>query len=508
MPYLSHTNYYFKSIPIVNLISQRIKDGFKETSAQVGREKLYMVIFKTFQKLIEEGTLPERLEIPSTRRLATLLNVSRSSVVKAFEILKIEKFVESKPGSGIRVASRDETDTPIYDDANFNYPALSEKGKSFLENIELINSTNSDSIAFRPGLPPLDIFPVAHWKKLSNLYWSKIKLSGLTYSPSMGVEELRNNIAKYLKISRGLSCTYDQLIIVAGSLQSLYLLGGVLIDRGDTVVLENPTFPNVKSIFRGLNAKILPVGLDDNGLDLTQIKDKNVKPKLIHVTPSSHYPSSVEMSLNRRKDLVKLASEWGSIIVENDYEHEINNEYSKTPTLFSLDKEQRTVYVGTFNRLLHPSLRIGYMVVPRHLKDPLEALLMHSHRFVSPVTQFVLNEFIASKYLYTHIDNLVKEVKSRKKIFTKRFEQNFGPSLRIEQSSVNSLHILLKLKNGISDKKVVDLLARYQILAHSYSKCFHGKNKQQGLIMGYSSVPKPVIHLKLDKMKHVLKDLL
>ena len=145
------------------------------------------------------------------------------------------------------------------------YADLSSEGKSFLANINLINPTDDKSIAFRPGLPPLDIFPVNLWKNLSNLYWRNIKTSTLSYYPSSGIESLKKSLASYLNISRNLKCNYHQIIIVSGSLQSLFLIGKVLINVGDTVYMENPTFPNVHTIFRSLNAKIEALDLDEQG---------------------------------------------------------------------------------------------------------------------------------------------------------------------------------------------------------------------------------------------------
>ena len=332
---------------------------------------------------------------------------------------------------------------PVKTVHTFTYPELSETGKSFLKNIHLINSTDDKSVAFRPGLPPLDIFPVNQWKNLSNIYWRYIKTSALSYSPSSGIDQLKRNIASYLNLSRNIKCDAKQVIIVSGSLQSLYLLGNVLINPGDGVAMENPTFPNVYSIFKGLRGTIHGIPVDGDGIQVTDMESAEInKSKLVHVTPSCHYPTGVRMSMKRRGEILNWASRNNAFIIENDYEHEVHNYKDSVPSLFSLDKEQRTIYLSTFNRLMHPSIRIGYMVLPPFLINAVEALLKHSHRFVPPVTQVVLNSFIENKRLYPHVKHVVEVAEERKEIFTERFENYFGDVMPLQNAPVRCLHFI------------------------------------------------------------------
>ncbi|MEY2925463.1 MAG: hypothetical protein RLZZ337_2013, partial [Bacteroidota bacterium] len=211
-----------------------------------------MLLYETIKRGIINLDLPSDYELPPTRLLAEKLKLSRSTIIRSYEILRLEGYVQAKPGAGHTIISQTTAKTPerLDNEANHNYPELSEIGKSFLSNVSLINSTDDKSVAFRPGLPPLDIFPVSQWKNLSNLYWRNINLSGLSYSPSAGNEQLKATIANYLNLSRNIKCSPEQIFIVSGSLQSLYILGNVLLNAGDSVGIENPTFPNVHSIFK------------------------------------------------------------------------------------------------------------------------------------------------------------------------------------------------------------------------------------------------------------------
>ena len=469
---------------------------------------LYQQIHTIIKEAILNNDIPEGSMLPSTRQLATTLKVSRSTIIKSYELLQIENFIESTIGSGHKVKGvmSDILPSTSHNFREFSDPDLSETGKSFQKNVSLINSTDDTDIAFRPGLPPLDIFPVNQWKNLSNLYWRNIKSSGLSYSASSGTDQLKKSLANYLNFSRNIKCDPRQIIIVSGSLQSLYIIGNVLLNPGDFMTMENPTFPNVISIFKGLRSNIQTVSIDQEGLIVKELNQPgHIQSKLIHTVPSCHYPTGVRMSLNRRQELLKWANDHGTIIIENDYEHEVNNYKDFIPSLFGLDTQQRVIFFGTFNRLLHPSIRVGYMVVPFYLLDAVEALLKHSHRFVPSSIQVVLSQFIERNYLYNHVKNVIEIAEERKKLFCDTFENSFNDSLQLENSDIRSLHVFAKLNEGIKDKELVDHFARHNIIAHPFSKCFISENPTQGLILGYTPVRTQVIKQKMLQMEKLYK---
>lgn len=466
--------------------------------------RLYFLLYEAIKHSIIETEIPQGANLPPSRAMVKSIGVSRSTILKAYDLLVLEGYIESRLGSGYYIKplqAHATTEGSI--DPNITYPELSDLGRSFLENVGLINSTDDQSVAFRPGVPPLDIFPVNQWKNLSNLYWRHIKSSALTYSPSSGNEQLKKNITNYLNLSRGLKCDSRQIIIVSGSLQSLYLAGSVVLNPNDTVVMENPTFPNVHSIFKSLRAKIEGITIDEEGIQVDKIQSSATK--IIHTTPSGHYPTGIRMSLKRRSELLEWVSENNSYIIENDFEHEISNYKDALPSLFSLDREGRTIYMGTFNRLLHPSIRIGYMVLPFPLLDPVEALLKHSHRFVPPSIQVVLNQFIENKLLYSHVKNLIKTAQLRKQLFVNLFEEQFSDSMTLVNKSSNSLHLLAVFKEGKENESIIKEFAKKNIIVHAYSKCFIGHQKESGFILGYSSVRETLIQRRLMQMAEIYR---
>lgn len=463
----------------------------------------YLRILNLIKQKIEERQIPKGIYLPSTRQLSKALGVSRSTIVRVYGLLVVEGYIKSIHGAGYLVKPIDLSSSSHKNiNTHSDYPEISNRGKMFIKNVSLMHSTAQKDLAFRPGLPPLDVFPVNQWKRLFNSYWKQVKYSNLSFSDSSGLEFLKKNVALYLNLVRGIRCDYQQIVIVSGSLQSLYLIANAILNPKDKVVMESPTFPNVHSIFKSLDADISDLSLDENGININAYEGKS--PKLIHVTPSSHYPTGKRMSIKRKRELIDWAQQHQSIIIENDYDHEISNwKRDDNDAVFSLDKNKRTVFLGTFNRLLHQSIRLGYMVVPYYLLDVIKALQMHSHRFVSPSNQIVMSQFIENNYIYNHIKNVVKVAEERKKIFVEEFEKLMPRSFKIQDSDAKSLHILVKIPERINDKELKKELFKNHINVHNFSHCFLNY-PENGLIFGYSAVNKPVIIKKLKSMQNLV----
>jgi GntR family transcriptional regulator/MocR family aminotransferase len=489
------------SDPILNLIKREL--NLTEGEFELSK---YMKIKVFIKGKIEDQSIPKESKLPSTRKLSEMLGVSRSTTVKAFELLLIEGSIKSKPRSGYWVKRTDIAPVKMEGISQLsNYPEISKRGKLFSKNADLLHPADEKFVAFRPGLPPLDIFPISQWKKISDEYWKCVKFSSLSFSDSSGIEIFKKNIANYLNLVRGIKCDYQQIIIVSGSLQSLYLIGNALLNPKDTIVMENPTFPNVQSIFKSLEAKINELPVDNQGIKIKEYKSKGAaSPKLIHLTPSNHYPTGVRMSQQRKFEILEWASSHKAVIIENDYDHEISNWKDRQEAIFSLDRENRTVFLGTFNRLLHQSVRLGYMVVPYYLLKVIKALQKHSHRFVSPSNQFIMSQFIEKNYIYNHIKNVVNIAEERRSIFIDNFKRYMPSSVKIIDSEARSLHLLAEIPDHLSDKIIKDSLKSLTINVDHYSNCFIN-NEKQGLIFGYSCVKRPVIEKAIRALSQTYK---
>ena len=463
---------------------------------------LYDSIFIVIKNLIDNFELPYGSELPSTRKLAERLKVSRSTIIQVYELLKLGRLVYYHPGAVHKVAFQPSTSigNQIPDDDG-TYPQLSRAGQAFVDSMPFLESAIDEETAFRPGLPPLDIFPVNQWKILSNQYWRHVKDEELTYMASTVSPQLRKSLARYLNFTRGIKADPRQIIVVSGSLQSIYAISTLLINPGETVIHENPTFPNVISILRGMQCHVVAAGIDEEGININELNSVTTpQTKALLTVPSCHYPLGTKMSLQRRLEVLAWARQSNAVIIEDDYEHEVNNSEGFIPSLFSLDKEERTFFLGTFNRLLHPSIRIGYMVVPFRYLDAMESLLRHLHRFVPNSTQMVLSQFIDKNLLFKHIQHLLKIAHERKEYFIKTFTHYFGSEVPIIPFETNSLHLLAFLPATISDQKLIQHFREHHIAVHALSKTYVTTPSPQGLIFGYTPIKRTEMKNKIKLM--------
>ncbi|RDY59706.1 PLP-dependent aminotransferase family protein [Flagellimonas nanhaiensis] len=474
---------------------------------------IYVKLSNSIAKAIIEKKLVKGYKLPPTRILAKDLNLSRSTVIKAYEILCDEKYISSRQGAGYfvsktntkkfkyRIGSNTELSTSTL-------PDISERAHQFGKYVNAMNRGGHKGIAFRPGLPPLDIFPVRQWQGLTNNYWKDVTFSDLSYRDTLGLDSLRKNIVTYLKIYRNIQCDYKQVVIVTGSLHSLAILGDLLLDENDQVIVENPTYANAIALFKSLRAKIVPAEIDAEGLSVKSIKSSKLKrPKLIYTTPSNQYPTGVQMSLNRRLEILEWAREKNALIIEDDYDHEFSNWNKPISSIFGLDKGNSVIYLGTFNKLLHPSIRLGYLIVPHHYVDPIKAMYEQSLRFVSPVIQKVMSDFIEKDYLSQHLRKVVRESNERRAFFVRYFKELFGDKVQLH-SLHSGLHLIAKLPDHVDDVEVSNFLGENEIVSFPYSKYFIKGKKGNGLVMGFSSVSQPVIKQKLEKMARLMSTII
>ncbi len=470
---------------------------------------LYLKLYDSIVQAILDKKLVQGDSLPPSRLLAKDLGLSRSTVIKAYDILNIENYIISIQGSGYfinDIKSKKIRHRVRTVKRKGDYPTVSKKAQQFKKYVTLINRSEHKGIAFRPGLPPLDIFPVRQWQSLTNKYWKDVSLSDMSYRSAMGLESLRKNIAHYLKIYRNIRCDYKQIIIVTGSLHSLSLISDTLLDEGDQVVIEDPTYANAIAIFKSLNATIIPAQVDKEGIDLKSIKKSHLQhPKFVYTTPSNQYPTGIQMSLNRRLELLDWADQHNCLIVEDDYDHEFSNWTKPITSIFGLDTSDRVIYQGTFNKLLHPSIRLGYLIVPPYLIENMRAIYEQSLRFVSPATQKVMSDFIERDYLSQHIRKVVQTSNERRQFFIDCFSSIFGNEITLLPVNTG-LHLIAKLPDSVDDLALSNYLDENGIIAFPYSKYFLKEKKEKGLIMGFSSVNKVIIKKNLQKMGQLIEN--
>lgn len=457
---------------------------------------VYIQLFNALKTSVINGEIPTNTKLPPTRILAKDLSISRSTVIKSYELLVLENFFYSKKGSGyfVKYLPKKKEITKIN---SHNRPKISKSARNFLKHKYVSTDDFSRNIAFRPGLPPLDIFPITKWKKLSNDYWQNSTPSQLSYAPTDGMISFKEEIANYLKIYRGIYCSSFQVIITTGSIHSLFLAANTLLNPRDSVAIENPTFPRAYKMLKSMKANMIACDVDSEGMTLNAVKKTGIK--LFYSTPSNQYPLGIQMSLERRKELIHTASKKNAIIIEDDYDHEFSNSMNSIPSLFSLDKEDRVIYMGTFNKLMHPSLRLGYMIAPNYLVPAIKAIYEQSSRFVSPDRQTIMKDFIKSDALNKHLRKVFEVAHERRILFKKLARK----SLTFKESNLG-LHLIGKPKANINDKKLFEILLKKHVIAYPLSNYYIGNTNEQGLVFGFSSVNEKMMKEKIDIINKLL----
>ncbi len=354
----------------------------------------------TLRQAINTGALKTGQRLPSSRMLAADLKLSRITVEAAYAQIEAEGYLQRHAGKGTFVSLL--LPHPLAPSKKATAPATLSRLSVRGEKIVGTGGCRDPQypMAFAAGSPDLRVFPLKIWKQLTG---KQLRIQGeqlLGYGDPQGYLPLREAIASYLQQSRGVLCTAEQIMITTSSQQALQLLAMLLIDPADVVWLEQPGYLGARNAFASAGADICAVPVDKEGISPTV--DLPV-PRLIYLTPSHQYPTGVSLSLPRRLQLLDYAKRHGSWIIEDDYDSELHYDGRPLPAMQGLDKHQQVIYLGTFSKVLFPSLRLAYIVLPPALVTPMVTLRTVSDGHSSQLMQAVTAEFMQAGYFASHL---------------------------------------------------------------------------------------------------------
>jgi GntR family transcriptional regulator/MocR family aminotransferase len=377
---------------------------------------LYQQLYTHLQTAILSGDLKPGLRLPSTRALATQLNVSRNTVLNAYQQLIAEGYLDGMVGNGTFVARvlpdhlltspqpKDLVDTSL---AEGYRPRFSEQAALQLSAPRMSTATSPPAEGsprpFHIGIPALTSFPYKLWSRLLIRQARRLPASAFTYQPAAGNLPLREAIAAHVTVSRGVRCTPEQILIVSGVQGGLDLAARLLINAGDPVWMEDPGYLKARGAFLGSGAKIIPVPVDKEGLNLEAGLARAPQARLVYLTPSHQFPLGVTLSLARRIALLDWARRADAYILEDDYDSEYHYTRRPLPALQGLDHDGRVIYIGTFSKVLFPALRIGYLILPPHLVEAFRTVRNLIDTHPPMLEQAVLTDFIADGYFARHL---------------------------------------------------------------------------------------------------------
>jgi GntR family transcriptional regulator/MocR family aminotransferase len=347
---------------------------------------------------------------------------------------------------------------------------------------------------FQYGLPSVREFPHEVWQRLLNRRIRNASLRSFRYGPPEGYAPLRDAIADYLRRARGVHCTSDQLVILNGSQQALDLATRLLLDPGERVVIEEPHYQGARKIFLAAGAQLVPAMVDNEGLNPFDLPKSVRNCKLIYVTPSHQFPTGAMMPASRRLALLAWARENGACILEDDYDGEYRYDGWPVPAIQGLDPSGPVLYIGTFSQSLFPSIRIGYLVLPKPLAQHFTAAKWLADRQTPTLEQEILADFISEGHFERHLRRARTRYAKRRSILLKELEESAGKHLEISGASAG-MHVLVWLKN-VSPSQLNTLIERAVqkgIGLYSISPYYLNPPKRAGLLLGYASLTEDAI---------------
>ncbi len=455
-------------------------------------EPLYRQLYRGIREAILTGRLPAGMRVPSTRRLAQDLGVSRSTVLIAFDQLVAEGYILGAVGSGSYVASLipDHLLEPRRGESRavpppVNAPRIAVRNQELRKFLRMPSGLYPS--AFFTGVPPVDEFPWALWSRLSARRDRKLVRRQLYHGAAVGYQPLREAIAAHLAASRGVRCSPEQVIVMASAQEALELVSRVLLNPGDPVWLEDPCYTGSRGALAATGARLVPVPVDNEGLMVERGLAAEPRASLTLVTPSHQYPSGVTMSLERRLALLQWAQRTGAWIIEDDYDSEYRYAGRPLTALQGLDSAERVVYIGTFNKTLFPALRIGYLVAPQNLLEWLIPMRRMGGAHTSTLDQMTLAEFMVEGHYARHLRRMRVVCRERRDALLAAAARELPGVLDISHSDTG-LHSVGWLPSHIDDRQVCDAAFQQGVEAAALSTYYMGHCPRGGLLLGYGGL--------------------
>ncbi len=457
------------------------------------REPIQSQIARQLRALVHSGRLKPQIKLPSTRALSEELSVARATVVEAYEQLLSEGYLETRSGSGTRVAAElpESLLTPS--------PAKSTKASG-----PRLTVKREPARPFRSGLVDWENFPHDDWGRLLGRFWRNPPVTLLEHHDSFGWMPLRQAIARHLFEWRGITCSEEQVIVTAGGLDAFDLIGRAIFAPGDKVWFEEPGYPTARRIFSLGGVTVAPVPVDDEGLVVARGLERAADGRAAFVTPARQYPTGVTMPLARRLELLDWAAEAQAIVIEDDYDSEYRFQGQPIPALQGISASNRVVYVGTFAKILFPAMRLGFLVVPEAFREGLISALSVTGQFPPLLTQAALADFINEGHFARHLRRMRRLYATRRQYFMEICEEYLSPWLRLRRTE-SGIQLVGLFHENHDDKAVAAAARAHGVNVSPLSIQYRHGLVQRGLLMGFAAADEKTTKKAMGKLRDVLR---
>ncbi len=475
---------------------------------------LYQQLYSGLQRGILSHQLRPGLKLPSTRDLAGLFGVSRNTVLNAVEQLMAEGYLEARERSGTYISRElpeSFLETPVVDEVwhgrSVDIYNLSKRGQRLGHTHSTVARPSFAHHAFSHGIPAVDAFPFPTWTRLVNKHYRQagdVLFDDSAHSVA-GYEPLRTAVADYLQVARAVRCQPEQVIIVSGSQQALYLVAHLLVDPGDKVWVEEPGYIGARGAFRAAGAELVPVPVGEDGLDVAAGIGLAPKAACAYVTPSHQFPLGKTMSVSARLKLLNWAAESDGWVIEDDYDSEYRYQGQPIPALQGLDQQERVIYMGTFSKVLFHGLRLGYLVVPQGLVEAFTTARRLMDVQSPLIPQAVLAEFIHKGYFARHLRRMRTLYSARLALLVETADKHLKGLLKIETAEAG-MHTVGWLPEGVDDVAAFESAVRHRVELTPLSRYYLGRCPRPGLVMGFAATPEKELLPGVLRLRKALED--
>ncbi len=444
---------------------------------------LHRQLYGALRRMIKERHLAAGSALPSSRSLAQDLGIARNTVVSAYEQLATEGYVAARPGARPMIVDLPEgSAAPADARAAPARQLMSARGELMLA--QPSHHGVPGHLSFHPGMPDAENFPFSTWSRLltRRAKTARHDLFG-TYSVA-GYPALREAIATYVSVARGVRCTAEQVVVTTGAQAGLDLLARLLLDPGDTAWVEEPGYYGAQAAFMAAGARLAPLHVGSQGWTLDP--PAGPTPRLIYVTPACQHPLGVTMRMEQRLRLLDLAERMGAWIIEDDFDGEYRFQGQPIPAMQGADRSDRVIYVGTFAKILFPALRLGFMVLPPALQKGMPQALSITGQFAPLLLQAALADFIDQGYMTVHLRRMRRIYATRRQVFRQHAETHLGDWLALRPSDAG-IQLVGELAEGIDDRAVAAAARRRGINVSPLSIQYRHAPPLAGLLMGYAA---------------------
>ncbi len=470
----------------------------------------YRWLYTSLRSKILEGRLRPGARLPGTRDLASQYRLSRGTVVYAFEQLKSEGYVDGSVGSGTYVSKvlPDEL-LQVRRKAYAQTPVLRKQRRPVSDYGRRVNPFPIFGIgptrAFRAHVPALEFFPTTLWAQIAARRFRLASMNLLLGCAPMGYGPLREAVSDYLNTSRGVKCVPEQVAIVSGVQEALDLVARLFLNRADRVCMENPGYIGAAIVFEAIGAKITAVGVDNEGMLVTDSKLRGSR--LVYVTPAHQFPLGTTMSLARRLRLLEWARTSGALIFEDDYDSEFRYSGRPVPALQGLDRRGLVLFAGSFSKVMFPSLRLGYLVIPTDLVDYFTAAKSVTSRHAPLLEQAVLCDFITEGHFGRHIRRMREVYAERLSVLLESARQRLAGLLEISNVEAG-LQTVGWLRAGIDEESAVKAAAAQNVEVTPLNRYSRGHLAREGFQLGFAAVDTTEIRRGIRDLAAALESML